>query len=124
MKIKINGDEIEEKDKDTIHFDGKIFKRYNRENKYRSKNNIKRIIYKCIKYRRNENIKKDLNTKGFRYATIIYIFPNQNKKSGYFLKKKHSLECEESYKIKLKKMIMLKTIKINLLILRKYDEFL
>ena len=78
-------------------FDGKIFKRYNRENKYKPKNKIKRIIYKYIKYRRNEFIKREINTKSFCNSTIIYIFPNQNKKSGYFLKKKHSLECEESY---------------------------
>ena len=72
------------KKEDTIMFEDKIFKRYT-------------LIYKYIKYRKNENIKREINTKGFCNSTIIYIFRDKNKKSGYFLKKKHSLECEESY---------------------------
>ena len=50
-----------------------------RENRYKPKNNIKRIIYKCIKYRRNENIKKDLDEKGFSHTIQeILLFTKKN----------------------------------------------
>ena len=59
-------------EKNALLFDGRLFKKYNRENKYKNKKNIKRIVYKCSHYRKNEKIKKDIKTKSFCLATIIY----------------------------------------------------
>ena len=80
---------------DSFLYDGKIFKNYKRLNNYQKKDNIKRIIYKCINNRKNENFKKGTKNKSFCNATIIYIEPNKKVKSGYFLKKDHSSECKE-----------------------------
>ena len=93
--------EIKFKD-DNILYDGKIFKNFSRVNRYQKKDNIKRIIYKCINYRKNEYFRKDINSKSFCNATIVYIEPNQNIKSGYFLEKDHSKECYELYSSNIK----------------------
>ena len=70
------------KDNDSFIFDGKMFKYYNRENIYKRKDKIKRKIYKCIHYRKNQKIQKELKTNKFCNATIIYIEPNQTKNEG------------------------------------------
>ena len=74
-------------EKDSLLFGGRLFKRYNRENKYKNKKNIKRIVYKCSHYRKNEKIKKDIKTKSFCLAKIIYIYPMKTLNLGIFLKK-------------------------------------
>ena len=83
------------KNQDTFMYNGKIFKKYKRLNRYKRKNNIKRIIYKCTNNRKDENLRKGKKNKSFCNATIIYIEPNQNIKSGYFLEKEHSQEYLE-----------------------------
>ena len=93
---------------DNILYDGKIFKNFSRVNRYQKKDNIKRIIYKCINYRKNEYFRKDINSKSFCNATIVYIEPNQKIKTGYFYEKDHSKDCYELYssniKIEVKKI--------------------
>ena len=86
-------------------FDGKIFKYYSRLNRYKKKNNIERIVYKCKNYRRNESIKNIENTKRFCNATIIFIPKNQHIKGGYIFKEDHSEECYKSYEFKIKKKL-------------------
>ena len=103
------------KDDDTFLFDGKVFKYYNRENKYLRKDKIKRKIYKCVHYRKNENIKNELSKcPSFCNSTIIYIEPGQGKEEGYYFKKDHSLECYSLYNIKIKSKAIKKKIKKNL----------
>ena len=59
----------------------KILNYFNRENKYLRKDKIKRKFYKCIYYRRNQKIKKELtNSTSFCNSTIIYFESGQNKK--------------------------------------------
>ena len=70
-----------------------MYKNYNRVNNYKTKNNINSIIYKCFNYRKYENFRKNLKVNCFCNSTIIYIYQNQNIKSGYFLKEDHSKEC-------------------------------
>ena len=92
--LQIPDNKVEISNENTILFDGQIYKKYARYNKYKSKKNIKRIIYKCINNRKNENFSKEIHNKGtFCNATIIYIYPHQNINSGYFVKHEHSQKC-------------------------------
>ena len=47
--------------------------------------------------RKDEKLRNETGQKQFCNATIEYIEPGQNVKSGYFLKKVHSLECDDLY---------------------------
>lgn len=85
----------------SIIFDNKIFKKYKRENKYKTKDNIKRVVFKCVNYRKKEYKKKF--TKSFCPATIIYIEPDQGQIPGYYFKKDHSIECHSIINNKNKK---------------------
>ena len=77
----------------TIIFNRKLFKKNNRISNYKTKDNIKRIIYKCCNNRKEEDFRLKIKIKNsFCNATILYIYPNQHKKSGYFLIKEHSSE--------------------------------
>ena len=87
-------DIIEITTKNLIKFNGKDFKNYQKVNKYNNKRKIKKVIYKCKNYRKDEKLRIETNQKPFCEATLEYIEPGQNVKSGYFLKKEHSLECE------------------------------
>ena len=78
---------------DTILFNGKVSKKYNRANSYQTKDNIIRIIYKFINYRKYEKFRNGISNKTYCNATIIYTLPNQNKKHGYYFKIDHSEEC-------------------------------
>ena len=83
--------------KDLIIFDGKEYKNFPSANKYNNKRKIKKIIYKCKYWRKDEKLRSELNQKPFCEATIEYIEPQQKLKSGYFFKKDHSLECDIFY---------------------------
>ena len=76
----------------TIVYNGKEFKNTNRINRYNKKRKIKKTIYKCIYMRKDEKLRNETGQKQFCNATIEYIEPGQNIKSGYFLKKEHSVE--------------------------------
>jgi len=99
-KEEINGKEshpndiIEKLNNNLIKFNGKDFRNYQKVNKYNNKRKIKKTIYKCKNYRKNEKLRIETNQKPFCDATLEYIERGQNVKSGYFLKKDHSLECE------------------------------
>ena len=93
----INEDKIEKLNEENIVFNGKTFTINKKNTKYIKKNNIKRIVYKCIYQRHDEKIRQELHTKAFCDATIEYIYPGQNTKSGYFLSKDHSNECQNKY---------------------------
>ena len=89
IKEKINNFEIVDdeitKCKDSIIFDGKEYRSYSRYNYYNNKRKINKIIYKCINIRKDEKFRKDTNQNAFCNATIEYIEPGQNIKSGYLL---------------------------------------
>ena len=89
----INSIYIKNQFQNTFIFNGKEFKKYARYNKYNKKSNIKRSIYKCINNWKDNNLRKSTNKTTLCNATIEYIAPNQNIKSGYFLKKDHTEEC-------------------------------
>ena len=97
--FKDNNAEIENKNiiatNDSIFFEGKEYKKYSRYNTYNSKRKIKKIIYKCINIRKDDRIRRATNQPVFCNATIEYIEPGQNIKSGYFIKYYHSEECDE-----------------------------
>ena len=99
-KEEINGkksnpnDIIEKYNNNLIKFNGKDFKNYQKVNKYNNKRKIKKVIYKYKNYRKDEKLRIETNQKPFCDATLEYIEPGQNVKSGYFLKKDHSLECD------------------------------
>ena len=78
---------------DSIIFEGKEFRSYSRYNIYNSKRKIKKTIFKCINIRRDEQFRRDTNQTVFCNATIEYIEPGQNIKSGYFIKSIHSDSC-------------------------------
>lgn len=59
---------------------------------YERKDKIKRIVYKCVNWGKEELFWQNSNQTDFCYATIKYIEPNQHVKSGYFIKKDDSLE--------------------------------
>ena len=84
---------IKHNSEDTIIFNGKIFKRYEKANKYKTKDNLIRVIYKCNNYRKYEKFRSGIKHNTFCNATIVYILPNQKKKSGYIFKRDHSDEC-------------------------------
>ena len=84
--------DINKINEDSIIYHNKEFKRI-RRNIYIKKDNLKRIIYKCINNQKNERYNKLNNHKAYCNGTIEYIFPNQNVKSWYFLIKEHSEEC-------------------------------
>ena len=88
-------DQINVCDDNTIIFDGKEFKCFNRDNIYKRNDDLKRYIYKCINYRKEEKFREKNKLKKFCSATIVYIPPGQKKKSGYNLKEGHSIECLE-----------------------------
>lgn len=82
---------------DTIVFNGKEFKNTIRINRYNEKRKVKKTIYKCSYMRKDEKLRNETGQKQFCNATIEYIEPGQNIKAGYFLKKEHSLECDDLY---------------------------
>lgn len=103
-KTELNKEEIDDKiisgKNDSIFFEGKEFKKYSRYNIYNSKRKIKKIIYKCINNRKDDRIRRATNQPTFCNATIEYIEPGQNIKSGFFIKSFHSEECIEMDYIK------------------------
>ena len=82
------------KDDNTLIFNGKEYKNYSRINKYNKKRKIKKIIYKCINLRKDERIRISSNLPLFCNSTIEYIEPEQNVKSGYFLKIAHKKDVK------------------------------
>jgi hypothetical protein len=64
----------------TIIFDGKEFKCFNRDNIYKRNDNLERYIYKCINYRKEEKFLSTNKMKRFCSATIVYIPPGKKKK--------------------------------------------
>ena len=71
-----------------------------------TKRRLKNNIYKYRYWRKDEKLRYELNLKPFYEATIEYIEPNQHVKSGYFLKKEHSVEFNNiSIKINIKQNI-------------------
>ena len=90
---------IEKLTLDSFIFNGKSFKKYYRDNKYQKEDKILRTVYKCIYHRKDEKLRLQLNQSSFCNATIEYILPNQNQKSGYFFKKDHSKECYNLFNI-------------------------
>ena len=87
---------------DLLVYNGKQFKNFATVNKYNEKRKIKKIIYKCQYLRKDEKLRKETKQPPFCQATIEYIEPGQNVKSGYFFKREHSFECEEMGKAKIK----------------------
>ena len=67
-------EDIKEINNETITYNGKIFKNYKRLNLYKPKDRIKKIIYKCLHYIRNEKIKTKNANKKFYNATIKLFF--------------------------------------------------
>ena len=100
-------------DDNYLMFRGKMFKASKRNSKYIKKDNIKRIIYKCIYNRHEEKLRAQMKEKSFCNATIIYILPNQKKESGYTLKVDHSLECNKLFKPQVKKNLKQENEKKN-----------
>ena len=99
METKIINSEISNskitKFDDIIIYNGKEYRSFSRYNRYNSKRKTKKIIYKCINIRKDENFRRNTNQPVFCNGTIEYIVPGQNVKSGYFIKKLHSLSCHE-----------------------------
>ena len=66
-----------------------------------------------------------MNQPPFCQATIEYILPGQNVKSGYFFKEDHSVECEEMNGKS--KTIIRENLKINedkLDLIAKYENIM
>ena len=76
-----------------IIFNGKEFKLDKRSTNYEKKDKIKRLVYKYVNSRKEEKFKQKSKQPDFCSANLEYIEPNQHVKSGYFLKKDHSMEC-------------------------------
>ena len=93
--IILNQNQIKIFNDNTIIFDGKEFKCFNRDNIYKRNDNLERYIYKCINYRKEEKFHSTNKMKSFCSATIVYIPPLQKEKTGYNLKEGHSIECLE-----------------------------
>ena len=70
------------------------FKKFSRYNKYKTKDNLNRIIYKCINTRKNEKLRIETKQKSFCNATIECIINPLDQKNQYRLIKEHSEECE------------------------------
>ena len=83
----INESKLREVSKNTILYQGKQFKNFSAINKYNNKRKIKKIIYKCQYLRKDEKLRKETNQPPFCQATIEYIEPGHNVKSGYFFKR-------------------------------------
>ena len=82
---------------ETIIFNGREYKYYSRYNKYYNTRKIKKLIYKCVNIRKNERIILETNQSLFCNATIEFIEENRHVTSGYFLTKKHSIECDNLF---------------------------
>ena len=98
--------QLENKSESSFIFNGKLFKINKKDSEYIKKDNIKRLVYKCAYNRHEEKLRQELKQKAFGNRTIEYILPNQGIKSGYFIKKPHSNECETMNLIKTKKEII------------------
>ena len=90
----IIGDKIFKINNDSFIFNGNIYKKYYRDNKYKKGDKILRFVYKCQNHRKDEKIRIQLKKPCFCNGTIEYSFPNQNQKSGYFFKNDHSEDCK------------------------------
>ena len=97
LSKEILDDQIIKNKDNSIYFKGKEFKKYSRYNIYNSKRKLKKIIYKCVNNRKDDRIRRATNQQTFCNATIEFIEPGQNVKSGYFIKSYHSEECLEFY---------------------------
>ena len=97
---------------DSFIFNGKTFKKYYRDNKYKKEDKILRIIFKCINHRKDEKLRLQLKKPAFCNATIEYIYPKQNIRSGYFFKIDHSDECKNLFKINIDSDIYEKSHKL------------
>ena len=86
-------DNIEIKKDDTIFFNSKEFKIFSRYNKYKSKDNNNRIIYKGIDNRKNEKLRIETNQKSSFNSTIECKINQINQSKQYKLIKQHSFEC-------------------------------
>ena len=80
-----------------ILFNNSKYKKFTRK-KYIKKDKIKRLIYKCENLRKNERNCHKYKHSAFCNSKIEYIYPGQGVKSGYFIKKNHSSECDNLYK--------------------------
>ena len=61
------------------------FKKFSRYNKYKTKDNLNRIIYKCINTRKNEKLRIETKQKSFCNATIECIINPLDQKNQYRL---------------------------------------
>ena len=77
-----------------IIYNGKEFINIKKFNKNYEKRKIKKIVYKSKNNSKDEKLRISTNQKPLCEATLEYIEPNQNVKSGYFLKKSHSTEYD------------------------------
>ena len=84
----------------------KIFKRYEKINKYKTKDKQVKVIDKYISYRKNEKFRSGIKHYIFCNATI-----NQKKKSGYLFKRGHSKECNNYLNLIIASIIKRKKIK-------------
>ena len=80
-----------------ILFNNRKYKLFTRT-KYIKKDKIKRLIYKCENLKKNERNCNKYKHSAFCNSKIEYIYPEQGVKSGYFIKKEHSLDCDNLYK--------------------------
>ena len=92
--IIINNNELDIINEDNVVYDSRIFINIKKFNKNYEKRKIKKIIYKCKNNRKDEKLRLETKQNPFCEATLEYIEPGQNVKSGYFLKKNHSAECD------------------------------
>ena len=86
-------DNIQIKKDDTIIFNGKEFKIFSGYNKYKSKDNNNRIIYKCINNSKNEKLRIETNQKYFFNPTKECKINKVNQSKQYKLIQEHSIEC-------------------------------
>ena len=59
-----------------------------------------------------------MKLKSFCNATIEYVYPNKNTKSGYFLKEDHLQECEKTFPTS-KKLTLIQMKKMKKIIIKK-----
>ena len=109
----INLMNLDIKDEDRVVYDGREFINIKKFNKNYDKKKKKKIIYKCKNNRKDEKLRIETNQNPFCEATLEYIEPGQNIKSGYFLKKPHSAECD---------LLESGTKNINILEAKKYED--
>ena len=79
---------------DRVVYNSRVFINIKKFNKNYDKRKIKKIIYKCKNNRKDEKLRLETKQNPFCEATLEYIEPGQNVKSGYCLKKPHSVECD------------------------------